>query len=561
LIKDKIVLLIEEAMRELQESGKFRLDESPPIELERPKDKAHGDWATNVALALAGQLKRSPRNIAEQIAERIASAPYLRKVEAAGAGFINFCLSDDWFYEAVSDLLRAGGNFGRSDLGQGLSVQVEFVSANPVGPMHIGHGRWAAVGDTLSNILAFTGHRVTREFYINDHGTQMNIFGKSVAARYSELLGQGAAFPPEGYRGEYIKDIAREIIEKDGDKHLSLSAEEREELFRERAYRQVLEHMKRTLERMGIGFEVWFSEKELHRSGAITEAIEELREKGLVYEKEGALWLKTTDYGDDKDRVLIRETGEPTYYASDIAYHKNKHSRGFDRVIDIWGADHHGYVARVKAAMTALGYPLEFLEIIIGQLVNLLRGGEPVKMSKRTGELVTLEELLDEVGKDPVRFLFLMSDANNAIDFDIELAKRESAENPVYYVQYAHARISSILRYAAEQDSFFLALLEEMERGTIPDLTLLKEESEFDLMRKLLEFEELVEKCARFRQPQHLTRYGQELASHFHVFYTKCRVVTQDKELSQARLSLVRATQIVLASLLRLMGVEAPEKM
>lgn len=561
MIKEKIALLIEDAVSTLRKSGEWKLDTLPKFEVERPKEKAHGDWASNIALALAGELKKSPREIAESIVKHLDTQPYLEKVEVAGVGFINFFLSIDWLYEALRDLLLAGDDFGHSDLGKGMKVQVEFVSANPVGPMHIGHGRWAAVGDTLANVLSFSGHQVTREFYINDYGTQMNIFGKSVAARYGELLGQEISFPPEGYRGEYIKDIAREIIERDGSKHLLLSTEEREELFRERAYQQVLQHMKKTLERMGVKFDVWFSERELHHTGAIKEAIKELREKGLVYEKEGAVWLETTSFGDDKDRVLIRETGEPTYFASDIAYHKNKYSRGFDKVINIWGADHHGYVARVKAAVAALGYPPDFLEIIIGQLVNLLRAGEPVKMSKRTGEMVTLDELLDEVGKDPVRFLFLMSDANNTIDFDIELAKKESAENPVYYVQYAHARISSILRYAIEQDPSFCVLLEEIEQGRVPALNLLKEESEFDLVRKILEFEEVVEKCARFRQLQHLTRYGQELASFFHVFYTKCRVVTENRELSRVRLALVRATQIVLKNLLGLTGVDAPEKM
>lgn len=561
MIKRELVSLIERAARKAKEAGELQLERIPAPEIERPKEKAHGDWASNIALALAGELKKSPREIAESIVKHLDTQPYLEKVEVAGVGFINFFLSIDWMYEALRDLLLAGDDFGHSDLGKGMKVQVEFVSANPVGPMHIGHGRWAAVGDTLANVLSFSGHQVTREFYINDYGTQMNIFGKSVAARYGELLGQEISFPPEGYRGEYIKDIAREIIERDGSKHLLLSTEEREELFRERAYQQVLQHMKKTLERMGVKFDVWFSERELHHTGAIREAIEELREKGLVYEKEGAVWLKTTSFGDDKNRVLIRETGEPTYFASDIAYHKNKYSRGFDKVINIWGADHHGYVARVKAAVAALGYPPDFLEIIIGQLVNLLRAGEPVKMSKRTGEMVTLDELLDEVGKDPVRFLFLMSDANNTIDFDIELAKKESAENPVYYVQYAHARISSILRYAVEQDPSFRVLLEEIEQGRVPALNLLKEESEFDLVRKILEFEEVVEKCARFRQLQHLTRYGQELASFFHVFYTKCRVVTENRELSRVRLALVRATQIVLKNLLGLTGVDAPEKM
>ncbi len=562
MISGKIASLIEKSIEVLRESGEFRLKSIPKFEIERPREKTHGDWASNIALVLAGQLGQPPRKIAESIVAHLNDKQhYLQKVEVAGAGFINFFLSAKWLYEGLSDILIRKSSFGRSNLGEGAKVQVEFVSANPVGPMHIGHGRWAAVGDTLANLLETLGYKVTREFYINDYGTQMNIFGKSVAARYCELLGEKVAFPSEGYMGEYIKEIAQEIIETDGDKYLNLSSEERENLFKERAYQQVLEHMRKTLLSMGVSFDVWFSESSLHHTGAIKEAIEELDSRGLVYKRDGALWLKTSEFGDDKDRVLIRESGEPTYFAADVAYHKNKISRNFVQIINIWGADHHGYVPRIKAAISALGYRESSVEIIIGQLVNLLRSGEQVKMSKRKGEMVTLEELLSEVGKDAVRFLFLMSDTNNPLDFDIELAKEQSSENPVYYVQYAHARICSILRYAEEQNASFLKFLGEIEQGKIPRCDLLVEESEFDLIRKLLEFEDIVQRCGLQRAPHHLTRYGQDLAALFHVFYTKCRVISGDLALSKQRLALVKATKVVLENLLKLMGVAAPEKM
>ncbi len=451
-IQNKLVGLISEALSKAKSEGRLPLERLPKPAIERPREKAHGDWSTNVAMVLAGELNMPPQQVAQQIVDSFPTASKdLKKIEIAGPGFINFYLTNDWLYDALAEIERLGSKYGHSNLGQGQRVQVEFVSANPVGPMHIGHGRWAAVGDSLANVLTVTGHDVTREFYVNDYGRQMDIFGASVSARYAELLGESISFPEEGYQGEYIKDIAREIIAEDGDKYLSLPEAERRELFKERAYQQVLEHIKKTLHDMAVDFDVWFSERDLHGSSAVKKAIDEVRERGYVYEKEGAVWFRSTAFGDEKDRVLIRENGEPTYLAADVAYHKNKLERGFDTIINIWGADHHGYVARMTAVVQALGYPAQRLEVILGQLVNLLRGGEPVRMSKRTGELVTLDELLAEVGKDAIRFLFLMRSTDSALDFDIDVAIAQSNENPVYYVQYAHARISSILRFAGAE--------------------------------------------------------------------------------------------------------------
>lgn len=506
-------------------------------------------------MVLASELKLPPRKVAEIVIKYLDDKQhYLEEVEVAGQGFINFFLSDEWFYNVLRDISKRGLEFGNSSLGEGIKVLIEFVSANPVGPMHIGHGRWAAVGDALANVMAATGYEVSREFYINDFGNQMKIFGRSVAARYEELLGKEVTFPEDGYKGEYVKEIAREIIEKNGDKYLNLSEEDRAELFQEIAYRQVLAHIKNVLLSMGVKFDVWFSEASLHRSGAVKRVISELKEKDFVYEKDGAVWLKTSAFRDEKDRVLIRENDEPTYFAADVAYHENKLERGFQKLINIWGADHHGYVGRMKAAIKALGYSEDVFEVVIGQMVNLLRAGEPVRMSKRTGEMVTLEELLDEVGKDALRFLFLMRGTNSALDFDIELAKKQSSENPVYYVQYAHARICSIIKFAREKGF----LLESIDKV---GLSSLKEAAELDLIRKLAEFEDLVERAALMRAPHIFTEYLQDLGSLFHVFYTKCRVIGEDENLSKARLFLSDCTRLVLKKGLSLIGVEAPESM
>ncbi|MDO8886418.1 arginine--tRNA ligase [Candidatus Oleimmundimicrobium sp.] len=554
-MKEELIKLTLDAVVSAHEAGEIpSVADIEPL-IEHPKDKTHGDWATNIAMVLASQAKMPPRKIADSIVGHINDKHhFLSKVEVAGPGFINFYLSDNWYREILKEIKTKGDEFGHFNLGRGKTGQIEFVSANPVGPMHVGHGRWAAVGDALANLMTATGYEVTREFYINDYGNQMKIFGCSVAARYMELLGKKVVFPKDGYHGEYIKEIAQEIIEKEGDKYLSLSEDERGECFKEIAYHQVLAHIKKVLLDMGIKFDVWFSETTLHESGAITEVISELRERGYVYDKDGAVWLKTTAFEDDKDRVLLRENGEPTYFAADIAYHKNKLARGFDKIINIWGADHHGYVQRVKAAIQALGYPKEKLKIIIGQLVNLWQGGELVRMSKRTGEMVTLEELLQEVGSDAARYFFLMRSTDTSLDFDIELAKSQSSDNPVYYVQYAHARICSILKFAKEK-GFSLSGTEDA------NLDLLGNESELNLMRKLAEFEEVVEVCVSRMAPHRLTKYAEETASLFHVFYTKCRVINEDTELSKARLILADCVRQVLSNILNLLGINAPEKM
>ena len=552
MINERLDELIRKALLQAQREERLPAVEIPQIVLERPREKAHGDWATNIAMVLAGQAKMLPRAVAQVISDALGDDKYIDKVEIAGPGFINFYLSNEWLYEVLHEIEGKGEEFGHSTAGQGERVQVEFVSANPVGPMHIGHGRWAAVGDTLANVLTARGYDVEREFYINDFGNQMNIFGKSVATRYVQLLGRDIPFPEEGYQGEYIRDIAWEISAAEGDAYMDVAESERESLFLERSYKQVLEHLKETLEKMGVVFDSWFSECELHATSAVDKAIAGLRESGYVYEEDGAVWFKATAFGEEKDRVLIRANGEPTYFAADIAYHKNKLERGFDRLINIWGADHHGYIGRMKAAVQALGYPADKLEIIIGQLVNLLRHGEPVRMSKRTGEMVTLDELLEEVGRDAVRFFFLMRSTDSPLDFDIELAKEQSNENPVYYVQYAHARISSIVRFAEAED---------IDLSGDIDYRRLETEPELDLIRKLAEWPEVLERAARQRALHPLTAYAQELAAAFHFFYTKCRVVTEDKELSTARMALCDATRTVLRGVLTVLGVAAPERM
>ncbi|HZD60392.1 MAG TPA: arginine--tRNA ligase, partial [Anaerolineae bacterium] len=489
MIKERLSQLIRKAMEKALLDQRLPIEEVPEVVLERPREKAHGDWATNIAMVLAGQVKMPPRAVAQVIVESLGDTQtYLNKIEIAGPGFINFYLSNEWLYEVLEVIRQEGEKFGHSQVGKGKRIQVEFVSANPVGPMHIGHGRWAAVGDTLATVLTANGYDVVREFYINDFGNQMNIFARSVSVRYAQLLGSDIPFPEEGYQGEYIKDIAREIIAKEGDMYLGVPEEERELIFKERAYLQVLEHLKGTLKKMGVVFDIWFSERTLHELSEVNKTIMELREHGFVYDSEGAVWFKATAFGEDKDRVLIRANGEPTYFAADIAYHKNKLKRGFDKIINIWGADHHGYIGRIRAAIQALGYPVDRMEIIIGQLVNLLRGGEPVRMSKRTGELVTLDELLEEVGRDAVRFFFLMRSTDSPLDFDIELAKQESNENPVYYVQYAHARISSMVRFAEAEGVDLSGKIKYHRLETEPEL---------DLIRKLAEWPEVLERAAR----------------------------------------------------------------
>lgn len=553
--REKIVEIIEAAVASAVDAGELPPIREVSVVLERPKRAEHGDWATNLALVLAKHTGGKPRQVAEALARHMKPVPgVISRVEVAGPGFINFRLAPEFVRGILFEIDSRGGAFASSAAGGGRKVQVEFVSANPVGPLHVGHGRWAAYGDALVSVMAHAGYDMQREFYVNDYGTQVANFGRSISARYMEALGREAEFPQSGYAGHYIVEIARRIADEHGDEYADRPDEERSRLFAETEYPRMLESITETLERMGVRFDVWFSERELYLSGEVERSLAELEEEGQAYREEGALWLRTTDYGDEKDRVLVRSSGEPTYFASDIAYHHDKMGRGFDLIIDIWGADHHGYVARMKASMDAMGYGAEHLEIILGHLVRLYRIGEPVIMSKRTGEIITLDELLDEVGADAARYFFLQRTSDSPLDLDIELAKKESPENPVFYVQYAHARICSILRFASEQGA----------GGKAPgpeDVALLDTEAEMDLIRKLAELEELVVNCAEQRAPHRLTKYAEELAALFHVFYRDCRVVTDDERLTAARIFLVKGVRQVLRITLGLLGVSAPEKM
>ncbi len=570
--------------------GVSRIDDR--VGIERPRDPSHGDYATNVALRGAKPARTNPRALAEAIVSHVPASVYegadallAERPEVAGPGFINFRLSASALRDVARNVHALGTDYGRSDVLGGRRVQVEFVSANPVGPMHVGHGRWAALGDSIARLLEAQGAEVEREFYINDAGVQMDVFAKSVAARYMELNGFEVDFGEDWYRGAYITEIAREILEDEGEAWADADPVRREAHFKEKAYAQVLEHLKRVLHGFGVDFDVWFSERTLHEAGpdgrsAIERAIDALREsdgcgeEGCVYESEGATWFRTTAFGgdgepaDDKDRVLVKADGAYTYFAADVAYHKDKldegrPDRGFDLVIDIWGADHHGYVPRMLAAAEALGHPGK-LELVIGQLVNLFRAGEAVRMSKRTGEMVTFEDLLDEVGPDAARYYFLRRSTDQPVDFDIALATEQSQENPVYYVQYAHARICSILRKAAgheAEDEVPVGSLRAELVDEDADLTLIGEEAELDLLRALEAFPETVEWAAANRSPHRVTRYCEELAASFHQFYTRCRVMGDDEALTAARLYLVDATRIVLATGLGLLGVDAVERM
>ncbi len=568
-MRDAISQLVADAVRAAVDAGELQLAEIPDPALERPRDVANGDWATTVALRTAKLAGMNPRAVAEIVTARMTGHPDIAALEIAGPGFINIRLSPHALQRVLTEARLQGPDFGRVDLGEGRRVQVEFVSANPVGPMHVGHGRWAALGDSMARVLEHAGWNVEREFYINDAGVQMDIFAKSVSARYLELCGDHVTFEPEWYQGAYIAEIAREIFAEEGARWRESDSEVREAHFKEQAYVAVLEHLKHVLHGMGVDFDVWFSERTLHEESAggqtaVVRAIATLREAGFIYDHEGAVWFRSTDFGDDKDRVLIKADGDYTYFAADIAYHKNKFDRGFDRVINIWGADHHGYVARMKAACAALGHEGQ-LDVVIGQLVNLFRNGEAVRMSKRTGEMVTFEELLDEVGADAARYWFLRRSTDQPVDFDIELARTQSADNPVYYVQYAHARICSIVRKAAgdevaERHASIAALAAEFVRGDA-DLSLLTEDAELGLMRKLSEFSEVVEGAARDLSPHRLTRYSEELAATFHQFYTQCRVMTDDAELTAARLYAIDALRSALEAVLGLLGVSAPERM
>jgi arginyl-tRNA synthetase len=522
-----------------------------PIIFEKPRVAAHGDLTTNIAMMLAKKLGRAPRDLAADLVRHLTIDPSLvRAVTVAGPGFINITLSEKFYRTQLNDLIARGTGFGRTSLGKGKKVQVEFVSANPTGPLTVGHGRGAVYGDTIARLLEWTGHDVTREYYFNNAGRQMRILGDSVRLRYLELLGDTIEFPQEYYQGEYIKEIARHLVERHGD---GLRNEPAEGKFKHQAEEEIFDDIKKTLKSIGIVFPSFFNENSLYEDGKITEVIAELREKGLVYEQDGALWFKTSSFGAEKDKVIVKGTGEPTYRLPDIAYHREKFLRGYDLMIDVFGADHVATYPDVLAGVKALGYDEERIKVLIHQFVTITQNGEVVKMSTRKANFITLDELIGEVGADVVRYFFIMRTITSHLNFDLGLAKQQSDENPVYYLQYAHARISSILRFAGVQG------------GDSPpakvDFELLKEPAELDLIKALLQFPEIIESSSASYEPHRVADYLHGLAGMFHKFYHEHRVVSEDAALTQARLALCFATRAVLRNGFSVLGISAPEQM
>ena len=606
-MRARIAGLVSCAIAQAQAAGELPEFEVSDFGIERTNDAQKGDWTSTVAMRSSKAAHRAPRDIAAAIIAHMPADEAVVSVEAAGPGFLNFSLAPEAICGVFGQVIREGADFGRCNDGQGKKVDVEFVSANPVGPMHVGHGRWAALGDSMCRTLEFCGWDVTREFYINDAGNQMNTFARSIEKRYRqivELVAGGKTVDEaletleadrvavlddadgtldthpltddfagelggDAYGGSYIWDIARVFYDQDGTAPLDMPVEERLHDFRERGYQAMLANIKDVLAQCGCNFDVWFSERTLHTPDeqgktAVTRAFDKLRAADKLYEAEGALWFRTTDYGDDKDRVLMKSDGSHTYFASDIAYHSNKFDRGFDRLIDIWGADHHGYIARMQAAVEAMGHKGQ-LDVPLGQLVNLLRAGKPVRMSKRKGTMITFEELLEMVGRDATRFTLLSRSSDQEVDFDIDVVTRQSSDNPVFYVQYAHARICSILRKAAEQagiaDTSDLDATAQALIGDDPNLALLTDPAELALARHLAHFGETVAGCAKDLAPFRLTHYATGTAAAFHGFYTNCHVLTDDAELTRARLAACDAARRVLAQTLSLIGVSAPVSM
>ena len=554
-MKDKITKIVQNALAVSIQKGQLPEVSLPHIEVEASANPQHGDYAANAAMILASQAKLNPRKIAQIILENLSDPENIvEKTQIAGPGFINFFIKDSVWHERLKNIDELKENFGRLNYGNGKKVQVEFVSANPTGPLHIGHARGAVVGDVISNLLTKAGYNISREYYINDAGNQMNNLGKSVLLRYRELNGEKIEFPETCYRGDYIKDISSEILKREGDKYLQANEEETIGYFTGLAGKSILEEIKIDLKDFGVTFDEYFSEKELYKNDGVAKLLDKLQEQGFIYSDGEALWFKTTSFGDDKDRVVIRKNGEPTYFAADIAYHQNKFSRGFEMVIDIWGADHHGYMPRMWAGVQALGHDKNALKIILVQLVNLLRDGEPIAMSTRSGEFVTLREVLDEVGKDAARYNFLMRRSDSHLDFDLELAKKQSNENPVFYVQYAHARICSILRMAQERS---LALPDYADI----DPALLSEPEEKTLIKMLVRYPEIIYGASKSLEPHRITFYLNELAGIFHSYYNKNKVISENQPLTAARLFLTKTIRIVLQNALRILGVSAPEKM
>lgn len=552
-IKQILATAIKAAAQKAIDEGTVKGGELPEVLLEVPPQKEFGDFATNFAMQSARALKCNPRMIAQAVVDNLDCA-YVEKMEIAGPGFINFYLKQDWMYDMLAGIIAEGENYGNLASDCKEKIQLEYVSANPTGPLHVGHGRGAAVGSALANLMKAAGMNVSREYYINDAGNQINNLAASVNARYLEQLGQTVEFPENGYHGYDIIETAERIVRIYGDKFLNMSEEERLQEFRTIALKEKLAALKEDLEAFNVTYDEWFSEQTLHDAKAINSACDLLTERGYMYEQDGALWLKATEYGDDKDRVVIRDNGVPTYFAADIAYHQDKYARGFDRVINLWGADHHGYIARMKAAVGALGYHPDQLEVLILQMVSLYRNGELVKMSKRTGQSVTLNELIEEVGTDAARFFFVMRSIDSQLDFDLTLATEKSNENPVYYIQYAHARICSIMRQLEEAGIVVMP-------ATEAKLNTMTEASELELIKKLGEYPEMLASAAKERAVHRVAHYVHDLAGLFHSFYNQCRILGVDSDLQQARIALVKTVGHVIRHALGILGVSAPERM
>lgn len=554
-MKQAIAKLLGDAFRTSVQEGLIDDVALPFIEVEPTKEEVHGDYASNLAMILASRAKKNPRLLAGILKDHLLDQDgILKKVEIAGPGFMNFFIREEVWAGSLAVIEEKKDRYGMSDAGGGEKVQVEFVSANPTGPLHIGHARGAVVGDAIAGILSAVGYEVLREYYINDAGNQMHNLGRSVLYRYRELAGQTIDFPDNCYQGDYIKDLARELLDKEGTVYLEKDEAEVIPAFTDYAAGNILEGIKDDLRDFGVVFDLYFSERVLYRDNGVENLLLELEKKDFIYREDGTRWFRTTAFGDEKDRVVVRQNGDPTYFAADIAYHRNKFSRGFQKVIDIWGADHHGYIPRMRAGIQALGHDAEALKVVLVQLVNLLRDGSPVAMSTRSGEFVTLKEVIDEVGRDAARYNFLMRRSDSHLDFDLEVAKRQSNDNPVYYVQYAHARICSILRLA-EEKGYKLPAFRDV------DCTKLRLPEEMALIRIATSFPEMVEGAANALEPHRVAFYLHEVAALFHSYYNKCKVVSEDEALTLARLFLVLSLRIVLKNGLTLLGVSAPEKM
>lgn len=554
-IVEQVQLKLKEEIRAAVIKAELATEEQlPDVILETPKDKVNGDYSTNMAMQLARVAKKAPRVIAEALVSNFdQSKASIEKIDIAGPGFINFYMNNNYLTDLIPTILQAGEKYGETTVGNGQKIQVEFVSANPTGDLHLGHARGAAVGDSLCNVLAKAGYDVSREYYINDAGNQINNLALSVEARYFQALGLEKEVPADGYHGEDIIGIGKRLAKEYGDKFINADEKERFDFFRSYGLKEEMAKLKQDLEDFRVPFDVWYSETSLYGDGKIDVALEKLRENGYIYEEEGATWFRSTDLGDDKDRVLIKQDGSYTYLTPDIAYHKNKLDRGFEKLINIWGADHHGYIPRMKAAIEALGYGKDVLEVEIIQLVHLYKNGEKMKMSKRTGKAVTMRDLVEEVGLDATRYFFAMRSADTHLDFDLDLAVSQSNENPVYYAQYAHARICSILRQGEENGFTY-----DMNA----DFSLIGAEKEIEVLKKLGEFPLAVAEAAEKRMPHRITNYIYELASNFHSFYNAEKVLdAENVERTKARLSLIKAVQTTMKNALKLIGVSAPEKM